>query len=80
MYFFKDAVACEEEKVLCIIRDMVDPKDTVKHTMNLPASTSIQVMINDVARKFNYMIGTISVHYERQVEGGQLEEVQYSIA
>ena len=56
---------------------MLDPKECVKHTMNLPASTSVQVMINDVARKFNYMIGTVSVHYERQAEGGQLDEVGY---
>ena len=72
---FQDAAGCEEEKILCIIRDMVDTKNCVKHTMNLPASTSVRMMINDVAKKFNYVIGTISVHYERQADRGQIEEV-----
>lgn len=71
----EDAAGCEEEKILCIIRDMVDTKNCVKHTMNLPASTSVRMMINDVAKKFNYVIGTISVHYERQADRGQIEEV-----
>ena len=60
--------------MLCIIRDMVDTS-CIKHTMNLPASTSVQLMMNDVARKFSYVLGTISVHYERQVDGAQMEEV-----
>ena len=66
-----------DEKVLCIIRDMVDPS-CIKHTMNLPGYTSVQLFLNDVARKFSYVIGTISVHYEKQIEGGQIQEVTIS--
>ncbi|KAL4232665.1 Ubiquitin carboxyl-terminal hydrolase 47 [Mactra antiquata] len=61
--------AADEPKVLCIIRDMVDPHaNAIKHTMNLPASSLVQMFLNDIARQFGYMMGTISVHYEKQEE------------
>lgn len=66
----------DEPKVLCIVRDMVDPHaNAVKHTMNLPASMSVQILMNEIAKQFGYMMGTISVHYERQ-NGADIEEVK----
>ena len=56
---------------------MVDPDaNAVKHTMNLPASMSVQILLNEVAKQFGYLMGTISVHYERQINSN-VEEVQF---
>ncbi|XP_053398003.1 ubiquitin carboxyl-terminal hydrolase 47-like isoform X2 [Mercenaria mercenaria] len=77
------ASVADEPKVLCIVRDMVDPQaNAIKHTMNLPASMSVQILLNEVAKQFGYMMGTISVHYERQT-GSDVEELsleQYTMS
>lgn len=77
---FQNASAADEPKVLCIIRDMVDPHaNAVKHTMNLPASSLVQMFINDISKQFGYMLGTISVHYERQESSDIVEVVAFKI-
>lgn len=65
----------DEPRILCIIRDLVDPHaSSVKHTLNVTGSTSIQILLIDVAKKFGYMIGTIGVHLEKQ-EGSDMLEI-----
>ncbi|XP_052243350.1 ubiquitin carboxyl-terminal hydrolase 47-like isoform X4 [Dreissena polymorpha] len=66
----------DDRKVLCIVRDLVDPDaNAIKHTLNLQASMSVRRLINEVCKQFGYMLNTISVHYEKQ-EGGMVEELK----
>jgi len=58
-----------------VIRDMVDPHaNAVKHSMNLPASMSVRVLLAEVCKQFGYMLNTISLQYEKQ-EGTETLEV-----
>ncbi|KAK3608441.1 hypothetical protein CHS0354_035441 [Potamilus streckersoni] len=70
----EDVCVADGEKVLCIIRDMVDTQcHGVKHSLNLPATVLVSEFIQEVAKQFGYMAHTINLQYERQVEGGQIE-------
>lgn len=69
------ASVADEPKVLCVVRDMIDPQaNAVKHTLNLPESMAVQVLLNEVAKQFGYMMGTISLIYERQ-EGDEVKQM-----
>ena len=73
----QDSVAADEPKILCIVRDLVDPNATsIKHTMNLPATISVRGFTNEVCKQFGYMLRTIAVHYERQ-DGTEVSEVRF---
>lgn len=71
----ENVCVADEQKILCVVRDMVDVNCAgIKHTLNLPASTSVARLISDLAEKFSYLSETISVHYEKQV-GSEIEEI-----
>lgn len=71
----QDSCVADEPKVICIIRDLVDPQaNAIKHTMNLPGSMSVRVLLAEVCKQFGYMLNTISLHYEKQ-EGTENLEV-----
>ena len=56
----------DEDKVLCIIRDMTSG-DTYKFNMNLPASTTGKQLIEEVAKKLGYEPGTFLLVYEQDL-------------
>ncbi|KAL5010194.1 hypothetical protein ScPMuIL_012499 [Solemya velum] len=63
----EDMCAAEEEKILCVIRDMVDAQNGgIKHSLNLPASMLVKNVIEEIAKLFNYVADTISVQYEKE--------------
>lgn len=63
----QDMCAAEEEKILCVIRDMVDAQNGgIKHSLNLPASMLVKNVIEEIAKLFNYVADTISVQYEKE--------------
>ena len=64
----------DEPMVLCVIRDMTNADIQSKITMNMPASMTVQDLIEDVARKFGYKEGSFNLTYERP-EGQHLVEV-----
>ena len=54
--------AAEEPRVLCIIQDTTNSKTVNERlTVNLPASTSLSKLHEDVAHKAGYMIGTFDL-------------------
>ncbi|OWF37661.1 ubiquitin carboxyl-terminal hydrolase 47-like [Mizuhopecten yessoensis] len=72
----ENVCVADEQKFLCVVRDMVDVNcAAIKHTFNLPASTSVARLISDLAEKFAYLAETISIHYEKQI-GSETEEIQ----
>ncbi|BFZ09544.1 hypothetical protein BsWGS_12583 [Bradybaena similaris] len=62
----------EDDKVLCIIQDLVDSHGGAvrKHTLNLQASVSARQAACDIARACGYKESSVSVHYELQLGGG----------
>lgn len=65
----------DEEKVLCIIRDLVDTQSTGrKQTINLPASTPLGSAAKEIAKICGYVQGSVSVHYEQQ-DGDTLNDM-----
>lgn len=54
--------AAEEPRVLCIIQDTTNSKTVNERlTINLPASTSLSKLHEDVAHKAGYVIGTFDL-------------------
>ena len=54
--------AAEEPRVLCIIQDTTNSKTVNERlTVNLPASTSLSKLHEDVAHKAGYVIGTFDL-------------------
>ena len=67
--------AADEAKILCIIRDMVDTTcHGLKHTQNLPISTSVLDVVQDISNQFGYAPESIDIHYEQQ-NGPNISEV-----
>ncbi|XP_071112786.1 ubiquitin carboxyl-terminal hydrolase 47-like [Haliotis cracherodii] len=61
----------DEEKVLCIISDLVNvTKPGCKHTLNLPASTSVRETLKEMVKICNYDPETVLIHYEISHGGG----------
>lgn len=61
--------------MVCIIRDLIDVQaNAVKHSLTLPASMSVRVLLAEVCKQFGYMLNTISLHYEKQ-DGTDTHEV-----
>ena len=57
----------DDQKVLCIIRDLVDTQSMGrKQTLNLPASTSQSSAAKEITKLCGYVQGTVSVRYEQQ--------------
>ena len=54
--------AAEEPRVLCIVQDTTNSKTVNERlTLNLPASTTISKLFQDVARKAGYLSGTFDL-------------------
>ncbi|XP_062588296.1 ubiquitin carboxyl-terminal hydrolase 47-like, partial [Saccostrea cucullata] len=71
----ENVCVADEEKILCIVRDMLDTQcHGIRHTINLPASTTVKDLISQVAQQFGYVEDTIGVTYEKQV-GAEIHEV-----
>ncbi|XP_046546344.1 LOW QUALITY PROTEIN: ubiquitin carboxyl-terminal hydrolase 47-like [Haliotis rubra] len=61
----------DEEKVLCIITDLVSvTKPGCKHSLNLPASTSVRDALKEITKICNYDPDTVLIHYEISHGGG----------
>ena len=68
----------EEPRILCVIRDMIDPQTAgTKMSINLPASTSIGDVIDEIAKTTKYIASSINIKYNKQVSC-ELEEVGIS--
>ena len=74
MYLQTSCVA-DQPKVLCIIRDMTNADVQNKNTLNLPASTSVAALIEEVARMYGYEADSFSLLYEK-TELSQTTEVR----
>ena len=76
MFFLWQMVSkADEQKVLCIIRDLVDTQSMGrKHTVNLPASTPLNSVAKEITKQCGYVHGTVSVHYE-QHSGDSINDV-----
>lgn len=62
MLYFQIRNAAEEPRVLCIIQDTTNAKTvTEKLTLNLPASTTLSKLYEDVAHKAGYVNGTFEL-------------------
>lgn len=65
----------EEPRILCVIRDMIDPQTAgTKMSINLPASTSIGDVIDEIAKTTKYIASSINIKYNKQVSC-ELEEI-----
>lgn len=71
----ENVCVADEEKILCIVRDMLDTEcHGIRHSINLPASTMVKDMISQVAKQFGYIDDTIDITYEKQT-GAEIHEV-----
>lgn len=64
IFFFKFQIenAAEEPRVLCIIQDTTNSKTVNERiTLNLPASTPVRKLFEDVANKVGYVNGTFDL-------------------
>lgn len=69
----------EEPRILCVIRDMIDPNTAgSKKTVNLPASTSIGDVIDEISKLTRYIASSINIKYNKQV-AAEMEEVKYML-
>lgn len=60
--------AAEEPRVLCIIQDTTNSKTVSERiTLNLPASTPVRKLFEDVANKVGYINGTFDLTRENGV-------------
>lgn len=71
----ENVCVADEEKILCIVRDMLDTEcHGIRHSINLPASTMVKDMISQVAKQFGYIDDTIDITYEKQT-GAEIHKV-----
>lgn len=76
IFCLQNVCVADEEKILCIVRDLLDTQSHgTRHTINLPASTSVKEMISVVAKQFGYADDTINISYQKQT-GTTLHEVE----
>ncbi|XP_052002272.1 LOW QUALITY PROTEIN: ubiquitin carboxyl-terminal hydrolase 47-like [Xyrauchen texanus] len=67
--------AAEEPRVLCIVQDTTNAKTVNERlTLNLPASTTINKLFEDVAHKGGYVNGTFCLSWANSVGTGPLEQ------
>ncbi|XP_076079831.1 ubiquitin carboxyl-terminal hydrolase 47-like [Mytilus galloprovincialis] len=72
---WKNVCVAEEPRILCVIRDMIDPNTAgSKKTVNLPASTSIGDVIDEISKLTRYIASSINIKYNKQV-AAELEEI-----
>lgn len=65
----------EEPRILCLIRDMIDPNLAGnKMSINLPASTSIGEVIEEISKTTKYIASSVNIKFNRQV-AAELEEI-----
>lgn len=61
-YFLQIQNAAEEPRVLCIIQDITSAKTVNERlTLNLPASTTLSKLYEDIAQKAGYVNGTFDL-------------------
>lgn len=61
--------AAEEPRVLCIVQDTTNAKTvTERLTLNLPASTTVLKLYEDVAHKAGYVNGTFELAWANVVD------------
>ncbi|XP_072574356.1 ubiquitin carboxyl-terminal hydrolase 47 isoform X2 [Paramormyrops kingsleyae] len=66
--------AAEEPRVLCIIQDTTNAKTVNERlTLNLPASTSVNKLFEDVAQKAGYVSGTFDLAWGNTVDMAVLD-------
>ncbi|XP_072516803.1 ubiquitin carboxyl-terminal hydrolase 47 isoform X2 [Salminus brasiliensis] len=67
--------AAEEPRVLCIVQDTTNAKTVNERlTLNLPASTSIVKLYEDVAHKAGYVNGTFELAWGNVVDTAPLDQ------
>ncbi|XP_066503278.1 ubiquitin carboxyl-terminal hydrolase 47 [Hoplias malabaricus] len=67
--------AAEEPRVLCIVQDTTNSKTVNERlTLNLPASTSLSKLFEDVAHKAGYVNGTFELAWGHLVEVTPLDQ------
>ncbi|KAK6294582.1 hypothetical protein J4Q44_G00354120 [Coregonus suidteri] len=66
--------AAEEPRVLCIVQDTTNAKTVNERlTLNLPASTTLSKLFEDVAHKASYVNGTFDLAWGNTGDMGSLE-------
>lgn len=61
--------AAEEPRVLCIVQDTTDAKTVNERlTLNLPASTTLSKLFEDVAHKASYVNGTFQLAWAKVLD------------
>lgn len=61
--------AAEEPRVLCIVQDTTNAKTVNERlTLNLPASTTLSKLYEDVAHKASYVNGTFELAWANVVD------------
>nr|XP_055070015.1 ubiquitin carboxyl-terminal hydrolase 47 isoform X3 [Misgurnus anguillicaudatus] len=66
--------AAEEPRVLCIVQDTTNAKTiNEKLTLNLPASTTVSKLFEDVARKAGYVNGSFCLAWTNSTNAASLE-------
>ncbi|XP_030650227.1 ubiquitin carboxyl-terminal hydrolase 47 isoform X2 [Chanos chanos] len=67
--------AAEEPRVLCIVQDTTNAKTvTERLTLNLPASTSLSKLFEDVAHKAGYVNGTFDLAWSNTPDMAPLDQ------
>ncbi|XP_051579628.1 ubiquitin carboxyl-terminal hydrolase 47-like isoform X1 [Myxocyprinus asiaticus] len=73
--FTQTESAAEEPRVLCIVQDTTNAKTVNERlTLNLPASTTINKLFEDVAHKAGYVNGTFCLAWANSVGMGPLDQ------
>lgn len=60
----QEMCAADEERILCVVRDLIDANNCQKQTVNLPASTSLSAAMVEFSRLCGYVADSISYHLE----------------
>ncbi|KAL1270662.1 hypothetical protein QQF64_029678 [Cirrhinus molitorella] len=72
--------AAEEPRVLCIVQDITNAKTvTEKLTLNLPASTTVNKLYEDVAQKAGYVNGTFCLAWTNTGDVVPLDQASESL-
>ncbi|XP_043938661.1 ubiquitin carboxyl-terminal hydrolase 47 [Protopterus annectens] len=70
--------AADEPRVLCIIQDTTNSKTVNERiTFNLPASTPVRRLFEDVATKAGYIIGTFDLVWENGMEATDMPPLDH---
>lgn len=71
----ENVCVAEEPRILCVIRDMIDPNAAgSRKTINLPASSSVGDVIDEISKSTRYIASSINIKYNKHV-AAEMEEI-----